>query len=188
MLGGRGQSGHTPEAKPLSTYANNDYWHDDVSDGPVTASVKLNGADVPVKGIAWVIVAPPKFAPAHLNLVTLYEVMGEAAGLKPPERAGAGKSERSIRMTLSLAFLDPKLARSAVRGSLPRGFGLNRLAELAMLRPEQWQALLGLGYTVGQGFHLAMPAPAEQIEALLSGVGAIAAVPSLVGGQAAPQR
>jgi hypothetical protein len=46
-----------------------------------------------------------------------------------------------MRMTLSLAFLDPKLARSAVRGSLPRGFGLNRLAELAMLRPEQRQAL-----------------------------------------------
>jgi site-specific DNA recombinase len=32
------------------------------------------------------------------------------------------KSERSIRMTLSLAFLDPKLVRIAIRGSLPRGF------------------------------------------------------------------
>lgn len=84
VLGGRGQSDGTAEAKPLFTYANNDYWHDDVSDGPVTASVKLNGADVPVKGTAWVLVAPPKFAPAHVNIVTLYEVMGEAAGVKPP--------------------------------------------------------------------------------------------------------
>jgi hypothetical protein len=42
---------------------------------------------------------------------------------------------------LSPAFLDPRLVRLAVRGSLPRGFGLNRLAELPMLRPEQWHAL-----------------------------------------------
>ena len=86
VLGGRGQSGQTPQAKPLFTYANNDYWHDDVSDGPVSASVKVNGNDVPVKGTAWVMIAPPKFAPTHLNVVTLYEVMGEAAGMKPPEK------------------------------------------------------------------------------------------------------
>jgi hypothetical protein len=86
ILGGRGQSGHTPQAKPLFTYANNDYWHDDVSDGPVTASVKLNGADLPVKGTAWVLIGPPKFAPTHINIVTLYEVMAEAGGIKSPER------------------------------------------------------------------------------------------------------
>jgi site-specific DNA recombinase len=51
------------------------------------------------------------------------------------------KSERSIRMTLSLAFLDPKLVRLAIRGSLPRGFGTKRLAELPMLWPEQWLVL-----------------------------------------------
>jgi site-specific DNA recombinase len=50
------------------------------------------------------------------------------------------KSERSIRMTLSLAFLDPRLVRLAVSGSLPRGFGTKRLAELPMLWPDQWQA------------------------------------------------
>jgi site-specific DNA recombinase len=43
------------------------------------------------------------------------------------------KSERSIRMTLSLAFLDPKLVRLAVQGNLPRGFGTKRLVELPML-------------------------------------------------------
>ncbi len=51
------------------------------------------------------------------------------------------KSERSIRMTLSLAFLDPKLVRLAIRGSLPRGFTAKRLTELPMLWSEQWQAL-----------------------------------------------
>lgn len=48
------------------------------------------------------------------------------------------KSERSIRMTLSLAFLDPRLA---VGGSLPRGFNAKRLTELPMLWPKQWEAL-----------------------------------------------
>jgi site-specific DNA recombinase len=51
------------------------------------------------------------------------------------------KSERSIRMILSLAFLDLKLVRLAVQGNLPRGFGTKRPAELPMLWPEQWQAL-----------------------------------------------
>jgi hypothetical protein len=37
------------------------------------------------------------------------------------------KSERSIRMTLSLAFLAPEIVKAAVEGRLPRGFGLKRL-------------------------------------------------------------
>jgi hypothetical protein len=86
VFGGRGNSACTAEGKPLFTYANNDYWHDDVSDGPVTASVQLGGSDIPMKGIAWVLVAPPKFSSTHLNIITLYEVMAEAAGLKPPAR------------------------------------------------------------------------------------------------------
>jgi ParB-like chromosome segregation protein Spo0J len=51
------------------------------------------------------------------------------------------RSERSIRMTLSLAFLDPKLIRLAINGNLPRGFSAKRLTELPMLWSEQWQAL-----------------------------------------------
>jgi hypothetical protein len=37
------------------------------------------------------------------------------------------KSERSIRMTLSLAFLAPEIVKAAVEGLMPRGFGLKRL-------------------------------------------------------------
>jgi site-specific DNA recombinase len=42
------------------------------------------------------------------------------------------KSERSIRMTLSLAFLAPEIVKAAVEGRLPRGFGLKRLVDLTM--------------------------------------------------------
>src|SRR5271165_6224444 len=38
-----------------------------------------------------------------------------------------GKSERSIRMTLSLAFVSPVLAEAAMEGRLPRGFCVKRL-------------------------------------------------------------
>src|ERR1700729_2448036 len=40
-----------------------------------------------------------------------------------------GKTVRSIRMTLSLAFLAPEVVKAAVEGRLPRGFGLKRLVD-----------------------------------------------------------
>jgi len=52
-----------------------------------------------------------------------------------------GKTERSIRMTLSLAFLTPEIVKAAVEGRLPRGFGLKRLVDLPMAWPDQWCAL-----------------------------------------------
>ena len=51
------------------------------------------------------------------------------------------KSERSIRMTLSLAFLAPEIVKAGVEGRLPRGYGLKRLLDLPMVWPHQWRAL-----------------------------------------------
>jgi site-specific DNA recombinase len=51
------------------------------------------------------------------------------------------RSERSIRMTLSLAFLAPEIVKAAVEGRLPRGFGLKRLVDLPMAWPDQWRTL-----------------------------------------------
>lgn len=76
-LGAYGKSGHVDSAKPISHYANNDGWFDDTADGAVTAEVSINGSKVPVAG-AWLIVAPPDFAPFIDNIVTLYEVMRDA--------------------------------------------------------------------------------------------------------------
>jgi site-specific DNA recombinase len=52
-----------------------------------------------------------------------------------------GKTERSIRMTLSLAFLAPDIVKAAVEGRLPRGYGPKRLVDLPMAWPEQWRVL-----------------------------------------------
>ena len=45
-----------------------------------------------------------------------------------------GCSERTVRLTLSLAFLAPDIIAAAVEGKLPRGLGLTRLTEL----PADW--------------------------------------------------
>jgi hypothetical protein len=52
-----------------------------------------------------------------------------------------GKSERAIRMTLSLAFLSPPLVQAAIDRRLPRGFSVKRLTDLPMLWSDQWRAL-----------------------------------------------
>ncbi|MFZ0526611.1 MAG: LodA/GoxA family CTQ-dependent oxidase, partial [Xanthobacteraceae bacterium] len=86
VLGGRGHSAAVDEtgaeisgAKWITDYANNDFWHDDTSDGPIECKVKLGGRDIPVKGRAWVLVTPPDFAPDIASVVTLYDVMEEVA-------------------------------------------------------------------------------------------------------------
>lgn len=51
------------------------------------------------------------------------------------------KSERSVRMTLSLAFLDPAIVAAAAQGKLPRGYGVSRLVDLPPAFADQWTAL-----------------------------------------------
>jgi site-specific DNA recombinase len=51
-----------------------------------------------------------------------------------------GCSERSIRMTLSLAFLSPTIVQAAVDGTLPHGRGVSTLLDL----PAAWQKQMRL--------------------------------------------
>ena len=59
-------------------YANNDGWHDDVSDGPVSAKVTINGVPLPVTP-AWVLCVPPDFAPPIDSITTLYDTLFQVA-------------------------------------------------------------------------------------------------------------
>lgn len=51
------------------------------------------------------------------------------------------KSQRTVRMTLSLAFLDPLIIKAAISGTLPRGYGVSRMFDLPPLFDDQWLAL-----------------------------------------------
>lgn len=87
VLGGRGDSFGEP-AQLLDFYTN-DTWYDDVSDGPVAAEIVMaDGTTNRDVSPAWVIVAPPDFAPAVPGLVTLYDLLFQVGlthfGLKPP--------------------------------------------------------------------------------------------------------
>jgi hypothetical protein len=76
VLGGHGISA-SKDKTPAMTFANNDGWHDDVSDGPVTATVTLGGRALPVEH-AWVVVAPPDYAPGVIAVTTLYDIIRDA--------------------------------------------------------------------------------------------------------------
>jgi hypothetical protein len=55
--------------------------------------------------------------------------------------ASHNRTLRSIRMTLSLAFLDPALIDAACAGALPRGYGVTRLMDLQPRFADQWRTL-----------------------------------------------
>jgi hypothetical protein len=73
FLGGHGVSA-AYDGRPVYTFANNDGWHDDVSDGPVTATVRIGDAQLPVSP-AWVVCAPPNYGPDFKSIVTLHELL-----------------------------------------------------------------------------------------------------------------
>lgn len=84
VLGGSGSSAGVTN-KQITGF-DNEEWYDDNADGPVTAQVKINGKEVEVDP-AWVIVAPPDFAPGIRSVVTLYDLAYQVAvnHFKSPE-------------------------------------------------------------------------------------------------------
>jgi hypothetical protein len=79
VLGGFGKS-DSPNNARIKHWANNDGWHDDISDGPVLARVELNGRQAPIEAVpAWVICAPPKFAPPLTSIITMYDTLLQKA-------------------------------------------------------------------------------------------------------------
>lgn len=79
VLGGLGRSGSIHEPPALADYANNDGWWDDIADGFVRATVQLANGEVIEAKPAWVLVAPPAYAPQIGNLVNLYDTMFDTA-------------------------------------------------------------------------------------------------------------
>lgn len=77
VLGGKGVSASVDGSAAI-TFANNEGWYDDVSDGPVTAKVILNGEAIQVIP-AWVVVAPPNYGPQRKSVRTMWDLMRDVA-------------------------------------------------------------------------------------------------------------
>ena len=72
VLGGFGHSASYTNS-PATTFANNDTWHDDVSDGPVRATLVIGKRTYEAEP-AMVAVTPPNFGQGLYGVVTLYDV------------------------------------------------------------------------------------------------------------------
>ncbi|WP_299109841.1 LodA/GoxA family CTQ-dependent oxidase [uncultured Tenacibaculum sp.] len=77
MLGGHGKSENI-HGDIAITFANNEGWYDDTSDGPVTAEVEYNGTKLKVDP-AWVVCAPPDYAPMQKSVRTMWDLMRDVA-------------------------------------------------------------------------------------------------------------
>lgn len=91
VLGGFAQSA-SPTGKLIydkdedGHFANAREWYDDTSDGPVSATVVLDGRSLPVEP-AWVVSAQPSFAPHVVGWRTLYDLLVDtyiACGWRQP--------------------------------------------------------------------------------------------------------
>lgn len=77
VFGGHGKSASFDGSAP-TTFANNDGWYDDTSDGPVSARVRVDGRELSVAP-AWVVVAPPNYGPQQKSVRTMYALMTDVA-------------------------------------------------------------------------------------------------------------
>lgn len=77
MTGGRGYSSSYDKTVAI-TFGNNEGWHDDVADGPVTADVSYMNVDLPVTP-AWLIVGPPNYGPQQKSVRTMWDLMRDVA-------------------------------------------------------------------------------------------------------------
>ena len=147
VLGGFGRSA-SPAHAPLTTFANNDGWHDDVSDGPITATITLKGHRQPLRAIgAWLICAPPDFAPSIDNVITLYDTLEQVAvnrlGVRSPAQPSFVKDiypllQRAMSMRWVSAMVMAVNAHTTFADVVPPpGSPAARAAIFARLRDPQ---------------------------------------------------
>lgn len=77
MFGGHGKSENI-NGDIAITFANNEGWYDDTSDGPITAEVEYEGVALNVDP-AWVVCAPPDYAPMQKSVRTMWDLMRDVA-------------------------------------------------------------------------------------------------------------
>ncbi|WP_425468380.1 CTQ-dependent glycine oxidase GoxA [Phaeobacter marinintestinus] len=79
---------NSPSDAAITSFADNNAWHDDWCDGPVTASVEIGGKVFEAEP-SWVACVGPNFAPEIPPITTLYDVIQdmnvEHGWTQPPE-------------------------------------------------------------------------------------------------------
>src|SRR6188472_2851393 len=132
-----GSSGSAVPGSNANRFGNNDLWYDDTSDGPVDATVHIAGREIPVTG-AWVVVAPPNYAPGIESVVTMYDLLFEVATVLAPDLRPARPS-----FTRMIYPLFARLVQNQwVNAGFLRDFGWNSPSDF--LAPESLRLLASL--------------------------------------------
>jgi hypothetical protein len=137
VLGGSGMAGTCDATKRLRSATDNDGWYDDVADGPVTARITLADGQVVTATSAWVVVAPPDFAPGLASVATQFDVLFDWAvrnGLRAlPERPSFRHDVLPILNRIAaLQWVDRRAWLAFGLGAGPGGCDIrSRLAALA---------------------------------------------------------
>ncbi|MEQ1910931.1 MAG: LodA/GoxA family CTQ-dependent oxidase [Vicinamibacterales bacterium] len=71
VVGGPGTA-KSPANTPLDSFSDNDGWYDSVSDGPVSATLRIGKTLHPVIP-AWVVITVPRYAPGVYGIVTWFD-------------------------------------------------------------------------------------------------------------------
>ena len=88
VVGGPGTA-ESPANTKLESFADNDGWYDSVSDGPVSATLRIGNTSHPVIP-AWVTVTVPRYAPEVYGIITWFDQAlnmartGEDGTFNPP--------------------------------------------------------------------------------------------------------
>ena len=145
FLGGHGKAAsptdapvYDPENPPSFNNAND--WYDDTSDGPVTATVSINGISIPVES-AWVVVAPPNYAPDVVSWRTMYDLMCDvyvnAGWMSMPEMPSFTKDILPLLQRLGgLQWVNKGFAAYFGKGC-PMDFSNPSLLAKLSFKPEQ---------------------------------------------------
>ena len=104
VVGGPGISA-SPANTKLESFADNDGWYDSVSDGPVSATLRIGNTSHPVIP-AWVTVTVPRYAPEVYGIITWFDQALNMA------RTGADGTFNPPRTTSFLHDVYPILKRA----------------------------------------------------------------------------
>lgn len=146
FLGGRGISASPTNApiydsKTPSSFNNANDWYDDICDGPVDAKVTVDGIAIPVDS-AWVVTAPPNFAPDIISWRTMYDLLCDVyvkqGWMDQPEKPSFSKDILPLLQRLtSLQWVNKGFSAFFGKGS-PMDFNNPSLLEKLSYLPEDY--------------------------------------------------
>ena len=129
VVGGPGTSG-SPLKAPIDVFSDNDGWYDSVSDGPVSATLRIKGQPQSVVP-AWVLVTVPRYSPAVQGIVTWFDQAVSMA------RMGSDGRFNAPRTTSFTRDIFPILKRadllSAVQGVAHANGAIRPLSDAARI-------------------------------------------------------